>query len=698
MLWDGVYAHRALLMALCVVAMGAAVAADLPDLRIPDGGLALTTTDPSLPAFWESAADRQCVVVTVHNASAATPAPGVTVQLSGGPDLLGVSDLGPAVLAGDVPPGQSRSVAIAWDLGVEPIRDFQLYAHATCAGMPDPTPDDNWAHAEVAISYAHNGQRAFSVFDDTYRFASPALDESALAALRDQLVDFAIGCVNADEPELALLAGALGPVLEARTRAWLAAACQSPGMVTTADAYFQDPTEKPVAASVPQMTPDDLLLDLQTCPDTQLLPLTQALLTAGGAVPADWGVTDTLATARDLLAGDRRCPVLYLASRQPTQEMAGAQRESRRAILAYKLIEVTGRDPVLYIYDPGHPVGAGPGDLGIMPQITLKSDGWSWAGGMDYGTPHPRGISARAPHLPASVDDYAACRRAIRDGLADIAQSLHTAHAFAALLTCPADALFVDALGQRVGMVDGRVVNDVPGAEVVTAGEAEWYTLPRDSQYQLTITGTASGEATLTLLNPPTPDLLGVTSFNTLPVTPGGRLSVPVISGGDAQAALTPGGLAAPTISGTLDLAAPWWSTAAIPTETGPDTLPPPADLPAEMMPVPLALGSVIDRAVVCLDQDERGQLVGEGNAFGFGVAKVAMYLHIKDALPGTELTLDWMHEGDLLRKQVIAADGTGGTITYLMAANKPQLWEGNYAVIVRENGRHVGTFTFTVR
>lgn len=279
---------------------------------------------------------------------------------------------------------------------------------------------------------------------------------------------------------------------------------------------------------------------------------------------------------------------------------------------------------------------------------------------------------------------------AIRQGLSEIAEGLRAAGAFVAVLRGPAQALFVDGDGHRAGTVGGEAVSEVPGAEVTTIAGGQWWRLPAAGQYQLTIEGTDADFGVLTLLAPD-PAGLAIRVFEDLPLDIGSRASV-AIMGGSAQAVLTAGGLLAPSVSGVIDLASPAWGGR---TEA-PWT--PPANLPPEMRPMPLAADTVIERAVFCAGEDAQGQLTGVGTSFPLGTRQVGLYLMVRNAPRGTELHLTWMHEGDVLRRQILEAEGSGASLTYLTAVNRQDLWPGNYAVIIKQNDRHIGTLNFAVR
>ena len=300
-------------------------------------------------------------------------------------------------------------------------------------------------------------------------------------------------------------------------------------------------------------------------------------------------------------------------------------------------------------------------------------------------------LDSPGPDPPEAARDDPALLSAVRRGLSDIADALRDDGDFAAIISGPARPLFADGQGRRVGTVGGEVVNEIPGAEVVTLDGAEWYRLPADGRYQLIIEGTGAGFGTLTVLAPDEKGLR-VKSFEDIPLDVGSRVSVPIMSGGNVQAVITAAGLVPPAASGVIDLSSAAWTGRVEPTYV------PPADLPPEMRPVPLAGDCVIRRAVFCAGEDDQGHLVGVGTNFPVGTTQVGLYLEIRNAPPGTRLHLTWMHEGDVLRRQIIEAQGSGSTLTYLVAANRPQLWEGDYAVIIKQGDRHIGTLNFVVR
>jgi len=303
-------------------------------------------------------------------------------------------------------------------------------------------------------------------------------------------------------------------------------------------------------------------------------------------------------------------------------------------------------------------------------------------------------LTAPGTEPPAEVLADPALLDAIRQGLTALGESLRATGLFRAALTGSAWGLFVDGEGRRLGLAEAGLVEEIPGGVFVRTVEAQWFHLPADAQYQLTIEGRGAGFATLTLIAPD-PAGLALQRFEDIPLDLGSRASAS-ISGCNAHAVLTAAGLVPPAVAGVIDLSSPAWTGAGQVPEAPPPAVP--ADLPAEMQPVPLAEDSVLERALFCTGEDAQGELIDVGTVFPVGTRQVGLHLRIHQAPPGTELHLTWMHEGDVLHRQLIETEGTGRTLTYLRAVNHPQLWEGNYAVIIKQGERHIGTLNFAVR
>jgi len=316
--------------------------------------------------------------------------------------------------------------------------------------------------------------------------------------------------------------------------------------------------------------------------------------------------------------------------------------------------------------------------------------------GQPVPTPDPaqsaRDFLVNSPKLepPAQAREDPALLAALRQGLGDILMELRADAACLVILRGPAQAQFVDAQGRRAGSFNGEPRAEIPGVQATTVAQAQWWRLPLAGRYQLTIEGTDADFGALVLVAP-LPTGLQLCVFEDIPLDVGSRASVTIIDG-SAQAVLTADGLLAPSVAGVIDTSAPPW------TGPSPATQQPAVDLPADMRPVPLAPDCVVAQAVFCTGEDAEGRLTGVGTSFPLGTSQVGLYLSVRQAPPGTKLHLTWMHEGRVLRRQIIEAEGTGSSLTYLRAVGRPDLWPGQYAVIISQDERHIGTLHFAVQ
>jgi len=69
-------------------------------------------------------------------------------------------------------------------------------------------------------------------------------------------------------------------------------------------------------------------------------------------------------------------------------------------------------------------------------------------------------------------------------------------------LDCPADLLITDKYGSKIGFENGEVVNFVPNATVIVCGDIEIYILPRNAEYNYTVSGAGPGEYKSTVFSP----------------------------------------------------------------------------------------------------------------------------------------------------------------------------------------------------
>jgi hypothetical protein len=127
---------------------------------------------------------------------------------------------------------------------------------------------------------------------------------------------------------------------------------------------------------------------------------------------------------------------------------------------------------VVYVYDPNFPEPeARPPQP--MPQITLvlSNNNWKNPAYMGYMWAYANSISARRVFREIPLQEVNALVPSLKKSIYEMMESLRKANAIMAVLRCPADAVFIDEQGRRVGVVNGQAVNEIPGALVLSDGE-----------------------------------------------------------------------------------------------------------------------------------------------------------------------------------------------------------------------------------
>src|SRR5690606_3197546 len=112
----------------------------------------------------------------------------------------------------------------------------------------------------------------------------------------------------------------------------------------------------------------------------------------------------------------------------------------------------------------------------------------------------------------------------LKKSLYDMMEILKKANAIMAVLRCPADAVFTDEQGRRTGNLDGQVVNEIPGAEVLAEGEVEIYLLPAEGRYSISIAATDPGKVDLDVIRAQDGSA-GITSFQDIAVQSGAQIT-----------------------------------------------------------------------------------------------------------------------------------------------------------------------------
>lgn len=514
----------------------------------------------------EIAADQQAVQAQVFNAGeevAENVYLQFYLQLPGQPEY---APLGDPILVGDVPPGEGRAADIYWDLKGENVEGAVLGAQAYVPGAVDVNPDDNFVSVTVNVYYAHNGQTAYSHIDDTYRFENYRFNDSEAEETTEELIaTVAAGLDSSTGKDLWLRLffpqtyERLWNYFNESYRSSAGGHCY--GMAATSALYFQDPSLKPTNKKTYQMSLEEASQNIAFYHRAQMLPLVRSLLVdVNPYFNRGWGQTSydsqykTYMAVKNSLKEDRK-PLMI--------EFGGPERNNtvyhQHAVLAYKLVEVEGEDyKHIYIYDSNSPISEVEKLNQPMPVVTLWLDGVLYysvkSGNVNYRWKAPRLIAANPVFRTIPLEEANALLPDLKKMVKMWVDSLRAESKFAAVIRCPVDAVFTDFQDRRTGTVDGVVIVEIPGSEVVAYGEVELYLLPSDLDYTLEITGAGNGKMDLDIITPLGESEANVISFQNVSLVSGKHLTSTLEVGGEIGSLLSESSMLAPSLVGTLDL------------------------------------------------------------------------------------------------------------------------------------------------
>ncbi|MEI6103451.1 MAG: hypothetical protein WCP70_05855 [Methanothrix sp.] len=524
------------------------------DLQIGEKNIFLTDFKDNNFLPLEGAADKQQVFVKIDNVGDTT-AKNVYLQLyvlpSGEKDYQAIGD---PVLVGEIAPGGNTTGSAVWDLLGENIEDATLLAQAFIPGENDSHPDDNSAAILVNIYYAKNAERAYNPALDGYSFENFNLTEMETEELVEGMLTTVVTNLQPEQIKeisramqvrktfstgMAAVTGVSGGLsgeqalvdriifaptyvlidnyLNKMMKAGSGGHCY--GMSASCALYFQDPDRKLLNKPVSEMTRKEASPNISAYVRTWYLPLYAALQIDAMSPRLNQGVLATHQALKSSLKNDRN-PLII--------EFYGTKNgnASGHAVLGYKLIEVEGEDPTVYLYDPNFPA-ASVQPPHPVPQIyfILNTKNWGNPEYMGYKWATSNGISAAEAHSEIDLNEANALVPGLKKSISGLAGILHSLKKALIVVRCPADALFTDSQGKSTGIKDGRMINEIPGAEVLASGEVEIYRLPLDENYQFTISGTGSGELDLDIITPENKTGLDLVSFQNIAISRGSKVT-----------------------------------------------------------------------------------------------------------------------------------------------------------------------------
>lgn len=524
------------------------------DLQIGPNSIFLTYHEDNNILPLEGAADKQQVAVQIDNVGETT-AKNVYLQLYVLPS--GLNDyhaMGEPVLVGDIAPRGKTTGTAVWDLQGENIEDATLLAQAFIPGENDSHPDDNSAAIKVNIYYAKNAERAYNPALDGYSFGNFNLTEVETEELVEGMLTTIIANLQPEQikeisramqvrkalsssmgaatgvggglsgeqalleriifaPTYVLIDNYLNKMMKAGSGG------QCYGMSASCALYFQDPDRKPLNKPVSEMSRKEASPNINAYVRTWYLPLYAALQIDAMSPRLNQGVLAAHQALKSSLKDDRT-PLII--------EFYGTKNgnASGHAVLGYKLIEIEGEDPTIYLYDPNFPA-ASVQPPHPMPQIyfILNTKNWDNPEFMGYRWATPNGISASEAHDEIDLNENGAIIPGLKKSISELAGVLHSLNKALIVVRCPADALFTDSQGRKTGIENGKMSNEIPGTEVLASGEVEIYRLPMDEEYHLTVSGTGSGELDLDIIAPENESGLRLVSFQKIAISRGSKVT-----------------------------------------------------------------------------------------------------------------------------------------------------------------------------
>ena len=523
----------------------------------------------------EISADQQAIGAVVFN-KGKNEAKNVYVQFSVQyPGRGEYTPLGDPILVGDIPADGYKGASMYWDLGGKNIEGAALLARAYIPGEDDLNPDDNSAGVQVNIYYANKDDRTYSWTGDTYSFVNynfsgretEELIEGFLATVvgnigSEQMAGFS-KAIKIQKALATTFAGASGlqadqellhrlifPQSYIEIKNYMNESMKMGsgghcyGMSATSALYFEDPSLKPINKLVKDMTLEEASANIAIYHRAQMLPLYGALLTGGSEFfSRNNGPVNCYQALKDSLSGDRM-PLII--------EFFG--KNAGHAVLGYKLVEIDGQDPFVYIYDPNFPVARVKPNF-PMPQITLQVSQNNWAnpGYMGYNWANAKWISAQKPRRTISLTEVNAIVPTLKKSIYDYVNLLKGLKKFIVEARCPADAVFTDSQGRRTGTLNGQVVNEIPGAEVLSEGEVEIYRLPSEEKYSVAIKSTSKGQLGFDVIRADG-DSAALVSFQNISLESGVQIAGNLEVGGKIEALQSGTKVFEPSIMGSLDM------------------------------------------------------------------------------------------------------------------------------------------------
>ncbi|MCD6361986.1 MAG: hypothetical protein J7M38_14105, partial [Armatimonadetes bacterium] len=626
----------------------------LPDLQTNSDWILLSFNEDNEKMQIEPRADMQCIAAAVVNRGQA-PAVDVTVRFSVSRFGRAPIQIGEPVALGNLAPGDAAIATVMWDMQGRQAELRTITVEATTGDGRDANPTDNSAAITANIFFAMSDGRPFSWSGDTYGFGNFELETGELAQMVSGLLAQVAQERNLAPQTQSLLIELLWPTTFTTLSNYFTrsadkgAGGHSMGMSAAVEQYFSAQRRLPAGTGVNDVHLRDALPGIDEAQTAQLPWLLTTLLHRGNYMEETLTPDATLTIVRSLLRDQGRCAMVRLLG-----DGWG------HSALAYKLIEIEGRDPVVYVYDPNAPASNQIKSHRVMPQITLSEEGWSTPAFMGYENSGARYIGAHAVFAGMSSRDAEAIVRPLRRLLYGWAAESAASGKMLVSLIGPADLLMTSGRDKRLGVVNERTVNDFQNAEVLSEGGVEIYSVPPRENFSVEIRATGTGQVHFSVLRGESETRAAVVAFSGLTVTPGTTATCALHGDGTVENFTLDGTPVQPTTQGVLTAGnATVWGTE----RNSPPSMPKVTITPAE---------PTTDDDLIC---SARGSRDADGDEVQY---RFQWYRNgkIRELATSPRIAAKFTQQGDVWRCIVTPSDGKddgpAGEATVIIGAVEP--------------------------
>ncbi|MDF1698061.1 MAG: zinc-ribbon domain-containing protein [Saprospiraceae bacterium] len=508
-------------------------------IRKKDIELVFTTPDPLRPL--EQRADQQIIKVTVHNRDT-VEANNVYVHLSAGPSD-GDGQILDSILIGTIPKESKRHQFYVWNLKGQNMENWRLYADAYIPNVADVSPNDNFEFRDFNIYYAHNGQKAFSLFDDTYNFRNTSLSDDEISTLLKRFIGyvasetFTISPTEVGDMEemkknfvdlwYPQLFTQYKNYLRAISTAGSGGLCH--GYSASALDFFHTPSKNPFGKSLSAVTESEAGQIPYMYHLDQLNRFFKSAIETGQNYKK-WAKPQSVSDAYHTLKNSLKQRQANIMSFNGTKTVNGQKSGWGHAILGYKLLEVDNEDPLVYTYDPNFPMNA-VANAKNMSTLSFDENLSSWK--INFGAQLYENQSSTTNstyyktkylwsyplRLNLSGEDIKFYLELYKSSISSFNDLLTSIDKYIIQLSCPADLVLTDNLGRKTGLVGGKWASEIPGVEIGGLGETEFYYVPNSTNLTVDVVGTGNGTARLTTIRS-SGNGLTISAIDNLPLLP----------------------------------------------------------------------------------------------------------------------------------------------------------------------------------